>query len=118
MVRTGRSQELCHLPDHRERSHPDRRAPHPNSPGPPGVALQSLNAIRSLAGHKFWHDDASIADAECIAPELLSSHSRITGSNLLALALANAGRLATMDQKLATEVVPDGRKALELIHAR
>jgi predicted nucleic acid-binding protein len=91
---------------------------YPNSPGPPGVVFQSLIAIRSLAGHKFWHDDASIADAEFIAPELLSSHSRVTGSYLLALAHANAGRLATMDQKLATEVVPGGRKALELIHAR
>ncbi|SHN25708.1 TA system VapC family ribonuclease toxin [Rhizobacter sp. OV335] len=88
---------------------------YPNSPGPPSTALQSLVAIRSLAGHKFWPDDLSIADEEFFAPELLSSHSRVTDSYLLALAYAHGGRLATMDQKLATEVVPGGKKALELI---
>jgi hypothetical protein len=31
------------------------------------------------------------------------------------VACAHGGRLATMDQKLATEVVPGGKKALELI---
>ena len=88
---------------------------YPNSPGPPSVALQSLIAIRGLSDHKFWPDDLSIADAEFVAPERLTSHSRVTDSYLLALAHANGGRLATMDQKLATEVVPGGKKALELI---
>lgn len=88
---------------------------YPNSPGPPSTVLQSLTAIRGLPGHTFWPDDLSIADAEVFATELLSSHSRVTDSYLLALAHAKGGRLATMDQKLATEVVPDGKKALTLI---
>ena len=88
---------------------------YPNSPGPPSVVLQSLTAIRGLPGHRFWADDLSIADAEFFAPDLLSSHSRVTDSYLLALAHAKGGRLATMDQKLAIEVVPGGRKALALI---
>jgi toxin-antitoxin system PIN domain toxin len=88
---------------------------YPNSPGPPNAVLQSLIAIRALSGHKFWPDDLSIADAAFFAPELLTSHSRVTDSYLLALAHTNRGRLATMDQKLATEVVPGGKKALELI---
>ena len=46
---------------------------------------------------------------------ILSSHSRVTDSYLLALANSNGGRLATMDQKLATEVVPNGKASLELI---
>lgn len=92
-------------------------AKYPNSPGPPSVVLPSLAAIRGLAGHKFWRDDLSIADEEFFCAELLSSHSRVTDSYLLALAHANGGRLATMDQKLATEVVPGGRRALELIPA-
>jgi toxin-antitoxin system PIN domain toxin len=91
---------------------------YPNSPGPPSVVLQSLTAIRGLPGHTFWPDGLSIADAEFFAPELLSSHSRVTDSYLLALAHAHRGRLATMDQKLATEVVPGGKKALELIQPR
>lgn len=88
---------------------------YPNTPGPPSVVLQSLSAIRALAGHRFWPDNLSIADTAFFAPELLSSHSRVTDSYLLALAHANGGRLATMDRKLATEVVPEGRKALELV---
>jgi toxin-antitoxin system PIN domain toxin len=91
---------------------------YPNSPGPPRSVLQSLVAFRGMAGHKFWSDDISIADEEFFAPELLSSHSRVTDSYLLALAHANGGRLATMDQRLATEVVPGGKKSLELIPAR
>ncbi len=88
---------------------------YPNSPGPPSVVLQSLVAIRGLSGHKFWADDLSVADAGFFAAELLSSHSRVTDSYLLALAHAKGGRLATLDQKLATEVVPGGKKALALI---
>ena len=88
---------------------------YPNSPGPPSAVLQSLIAIRGLPGHKFWPDDISVADVEFFAPELLSSHTRITDSYLLALAHAKGGRLATMDQKLATEVVQGGGKALALI---
>ncbi len=90
---------------------------YPNSPGPPSAVLQSLVAIRALAGHTFWPDDLSIADAESFASELLSSHSRVTDSYLLALAHANGGRLATMDQRLATEVALGGKKALALIQA-
>jgi len=90
---------------------------YPNSPGPPSVVLLSLAAIRHLPGHQFWPDDISLADPEWFAPELLSSHTRVTDSYLLALAHAKGGRLATMDQKLATEVVTGGKKALALIQA-
>jgi toxin-antitoxin system PIN domain toxin len=88
---------------------------YPNSPGPPSTVLQSLAAIRALPGHEFWPDSVSIADEAFFASELLSSHTRVTDSYLLALAHANKGRLATMDQKLATEVVPSGKAALAVI---
>jgi predicted nucleic acid-binding protein len=91
---------------------------YPNSPGPPSDVLQSLVAIRAMPGHEFWPDDISIADEAFFAPELLSSHSRVTDSYLLALAHANGGRLATMDQRLAADVLPGGKKSLELIPAR
>ena len=77
--------------------------------------MRSLTAIRGLPGHKFWPDDISIADSESFAPELLTSHARVTDSYLLALADAKGGRLATMDQKLATEVAAGGKRALALI---
>jgi toxin-antitoxin system PIN domain toxin len=88
---------------------------YPNSPGPPSVVLPSLSAIRGQAGHVFWPDDLSLADEGHFASELLSSHSRVTDSYLLALAHAHGGRLATLDQKLATDVAHSGTKALELI---
>ena len=88
---------------------------YPNSPGPPSAVVHSLVTIRGLSGHKFWPDKISVADKAFFASELLSSHSRVTDSYLLALANSNGGRLATMDQKLATEVVPNGKASLELI---
>jgi len=88
---------------------------YPNSPGPPSAVVQSLVTIRGLSGHKFWPDKISVADKAFFASELLSSHSRVTDSYLLALANSNGGRLATMDQKLATEVVPNRKASLELI---
>ncbi len=88
---------------------------YPNSPGPPSAVVQSLMAIRGLSGHKFWPDKISIAEDAFFASALLSSHSRVSDSYLLALAHANGGRLATMDQKLTTEAVPNANKSLELI---
>lgn len=91
---------------------------YPNTPGPPSAVVHSLRAIRALPGHHFWPDEVSVADPAFFAPALLSSHSRVTDSYLLALAHANGGCLATMDTKLATEVVPAGKAALELIRGR
>lgn len=88
---------------------------YPNSPGPPSVVLETLQAIRSLAGHHFWPDSISIAESRHVSAHLLSSHAHVTDGYLLALARANKGRLATMDRKLVAEVVPDGAAYLEVI---
>ncbi len=60
-------------------------------------------------------DKISLADETFVASGLLSRHSRVTDSYLLALAHANGGRLATMDQKLATEAVPNGKASRKLV---
>ena len=88
---------------------------YPNSPGAPSTIVSSLAAIRALAGHEFWPDSISLADSRFVDATLLSSHSRVTDSYLLALARANKGQLATLDHKLATEVVSEGKAALALI---
>lgn len=88
---------------------------YPNSPGPPSTVVQSLVAIRAMPGHVFWPDSLSIADESFFATGLLSSHARVTDSYLLALARGNKGRLATMDRRLAAEVVPNGKDSLELL---
>jgi hypothetical protein len=88
---------------------------YPNSPGPPSAVASSLAAIRGLAGHEFWPDSISLLEHELVNSTFLSSHSRVTDSYLLALARSNKGKLATLDQKLATEVVAEGKSALTLI---
>ena len=88
---------------------------YPNSPGPPSTVAKALVAIRALPGHAFWPATLSLCDSEGLDVSLLSSHSRVTDTYLLALARANKGRLATMDHKLATEAVAGGKAALCLI---
>ena len=88
---------------------------YPNSPGPPSAVAPSLAAIKALPGHHFWPDKISIADARHVDAALLSSHSRVTDSYLLALARAHGGRLASMDRRLAVDAVPGGAAALEPI---
>ncbi len=88
---------------------------YPNSPGPPSAVAKLLSAFRELRGHHFLPDHISVSDGVHVDARLLSSHSRVTDSYLLALAQAHGGRLATMDRKLAPDAVPDGAASLELI---
>lgn len=88
---------------------------YPNSPGPPSFVTKLLAAFRELPGHHFWPDKISIADSSHVDVRLLSSHSRVTDSYLLALARSYRGRLATMDHKLAPDAVRNGAVSLELI---
>lgn len=88
---------------------------YPNSPGSPSVVLDSLTAMRGLQGHSFWADDITLTDAGRVHAARLSSHSQVTDSYLLALALAHGGRLASLDRRLVVDAVVDGGAALELI---
>ena len=88
---------------------------YPNSPGPPSSVAPALAAMRMLPGHHFWHDKISIGDHLHIDVALLSSHSRVTDSYLLALARAHGGRLASMDHRLAVDAVAGGAGSLEII---
>jgi toxin-antitoxin system PIN domain toxin len=88
---------------------------YPNSPGPPGTVATTLAAIRGLPGHAFWPDSISLVESPLVRPDLLTNHGRVTDSYLLALAAANQGKLATLDHKLAAEVISGGASALELI---
>jgi len=88
---------------------------YPNSPGPPSAVATALAAIRGLPGHAFWPDSISLVESPLVDTSLLSRHSGVTDSYLLALARQNKGRLATMDTKLATDAVTNGVSALALI---
>ena len=76
---------------------------------------QALANIRALPGHAFWADGISLMDADRVKVSLLSNHARVTDSYLLALARSNGGQLASLDQKLATEAVAEGKAVLALI---
>tara|TARA_B100001105_G_scaffold225695_1_gene195293 strand:+ start:635 stop:916 length:282 start_codon:yes stop_codon:yes gene_type:complete len=88
---------------------------YPDCPGPPSAVADASSAIRSPPGDGFWPDSISLVQSDLIDPSLLSSHSRVTDSYLLVLARANKGKLATMDHKLAPEVVAAGKTALALL---
>ena len=83
---------------------------YPNSPGPPSRVMDALIAIRAMAGHTFWADKISLADVKHANVTALSNHARVTDAYLIALASAYGGKLATMDQKLTADIVPNGDK--------
>lgn len=88
---------------------------YPNTPGPPSEVLPSLKAMRALRGHVFWPDRLSVADETLFLASSLSNHARVTDAYLVALARANRGKLATMDRRLATEIVPSGTASIEML---
>ena len=80
------------------------------------IALVDPAHVQHDSVHAWFGRVGCKAFATCpIDASLLSSHSRVTDSYLLALARANKGRLATLDHKLATEVVSEGKASLALI---
>ncbi len=88
---------------------------YPNSPGPPSAVAHALANLRALPGHAFWADSISLMDAGGVKVSLLSNHAQVTDSYLLALAHSNGGQLASLDRKLSTQAVAQGKAALALI---
>lgn len=93
-----------------------RIASHPSYPNRPGDALVVLELLRQFcarAGHQFWAADISLR--EMLQPSNLLSHSQLTDVFLLGLAVHHNGKLATLDQRIATTAIAGGNAALELI---
>jgi toxin-antitoxin system PIN domain toxin len=90
-------------------SHPS----YPNRPGDAPVVLAMLRQFCTVENHHFWADDMSIRTA--FQPGALIIHNQITNVYLLALAAAKRGKLATLDQRIATVAVENGDEALELV---
>ena len=88
---------------------------YPNSPGSPAAVADLLVAFRKLPGHAFWSDDVSLLDVNNVDPTRLLDSAHLTDSYLLALASVHNGQLATFDQRLVTDAVVDGDKALHVI---
>lgn len=90
-------------------SHPS----YPNRPGDAPVVLELLRQFCAGTGHQFWAADISLR--EMLQPRSLLSHSQITDVFLLGLAVHHGGKLATLDQRIATTAIAGGSAALELI---
>lgn len=82
--------------------------------GSPREALAVLRRIVSHAGHVFWQDDIAIATSEFIDETKLYGHRQITDAHLLAVALSNGGRLATLDRGVA-HLVPSSYSAEDVV---
>ncbi|MFZ1008436.1 MAG: TA system VapC family ribonuclease toxin [Candidatus Sulfotelmatobacter sp.] len=78
----------------------------------PSGALLVLKRNVELPGHQFWNDSLQLNEALERIPTPLTGHRQITDVYLVALAIHNRGRLATLDHKIA-HIAPAG--SLELI---
>jgi toxin-antitoxin system PIN domain toxin len=110
----GRAWATCPLTENgfvRIASHPR----YPNRPGDVAAVLGILRQFCAIEGHRFWSEDISIRDL--IRPGAIVTHAHVTDIFLLGLAVHNAGKLATLDQRLPVTAVHGGPAALELITA-
>jgi toxin-antitoxin system PIN domain toxin len=64
----------------------------------PSGALQVLSRNVAVPGHHFWSDSIGVREAMERMPGVLTGHRQITDAYLIALAIRNKGRLATLDR--------------------
>jgi toxin-antitoxin system PIN domain toxin len=70
-------------------------------------AVKGLRAGLQDEAHHFWPDSISFPDALGFLERPLAGHQQITDAYLVALAIHNRGKLATLDQGIA-QVAPTG----------
>jgi toxin-antitoxin system PIN domain toxin len=75
-------------------------------------ALQVLGRNVELPGHEFWADSIDLRQALGRMAVPLRGHQQITDAYLIALAIHNRGKLATLDRGMA-QLAPAG--AVEVI---
>jgi predicted nucleic acid-binding protein len=73
-----------------------------------------LASFRTPPGHAFWQEELSLLDRELVKASRLLNSAHFTDSYLLTLARVHNGQLATLGQRMVTDVI-DGPKALHLI---
>lgn len=64
----------------------------------PSGALLVLKRNVELPGHQFWTDSLQLGEALDRMPTPLTGHRQITDAYLVALAIENRGKLATLDR--------------------
>ena len=67
----------------------------------PANALLVLQRNVELPTHRFWSDAIPLGEAMDLLSRRLTGHQQVTDAYLIALAIHNGGKLATLDAKLA-----------------
>jgi len=80
----------------------------------PGDAIDLLQSNLGHAAHQFWHDDIDLVQATALLQRKIVGHQQVTDAYLLALAIHNRGRLATLDRKL-TALLPEKTAARDVV---
>ncbi|OBF84513.1 ribonuclease [Mycobacterium sp. 852002-51163_SCH5372311] len=75
------------------------------SPVPPAQAIRKLANAAATEYHEYWTCSVSLLDDELIDYSRLHGHRQVTDAYLLALATANGGRFATLDQSIPIDAV-------------
>jgi hypothetical protein len=74
-------------------------------------AVARLTRFRASGHHSFWQDSVSLCRSSHVDPAHIRGHAQLTDVYLLALAVANAGALATFDRRIALAAVPAAQPA-------
>ncbi len=82
---------------------------YPNSV-PVNVISQRLREAVSHERHAFWPDSVSLLDERAIDPTRIHGPSQLTDIYLLALAVANGGKLVTFDKGIPLAAVAKAQK--------
>lgn len=79
------------------------------SPISPSEAIDLLGSACATGLHEFWSCDVSLLDPDIVNRDRLHGHRQVTDAYLLALAVANGGRLVTFDRSLPISTVKGAR---------
>ena len=88
---------------------------YPNALPTPAAAAAIMRDFCAMRTHRFWPDDISLLDGAFFDTDRLLAPAQLTDSYLLALAVRNGGRLATLDRRLSPVAVRDGERHLLLV---
>ncbi|HEX7322878.1 MAG TPA: TA system VapC family ribonuclease toxin [Mycobacterium sp.] len=80
------------------------------SPVSPSHAIDLLSRATQTPHHEFWPCTTSVLDADAVDRSRLHTSRQVTDAYLLALAVANNGRLVTLDQAIVLSAVPGAKK--------
>lgn len=90
--------------------------PRYTNPMPSAIdAARLLARLCAAPEHRYWPCDLSLLNDSTVVSDRLLTHSQITDTYLLALAVKHGGRLATFDKRLVADAVRGGQAALHVI---